>query len=159
MNGKNAEDKRTIETKVRKEKLRKERIPYGSPRSRMGTVPRKGYRNRWVKDHKGFLEYAKEGGYRFVSKENGEFLEKDTRNIDAGLGNYKSIISDRDGSRSYLMEIPEEFYEMDQKVKNDRIDASESTIKKGKGYGGSYGGEGRYIPSEGISIENNALRR
>jgi len=155
MNGKKSEDKRTTEMKAQKVKERKERIPYGSPRSRMGTVKREGYVQRWVKDHKGFLGHAKEGGYDFVSKENGEFIEKDERNRDVGLGNYKSIISDRDGTRSYLMEIPEEFYEMDQKAKNDNIDSSESVIRAGKGNGGNHGTDGRYIPSEGISIENN----
>ena len=155
MNGKKSEDKRTIEAKIRKDKERKERIPYGSPRSRMGTVKREGYVQRWVKDHKGFLGHAKEGGYDFVSKENSEFIEKDERNIDVGLGNYKSIISDRDGTRSYLMVIPEELYIMDQKAKNDEIDRSESVIKAGKGNGGNHGLDGRYIPSEGISIENN----
>jgi len=158
MNGKKSEDKRSVERRERHKATMKERRPYGSPRSRMGTIERDGYRNRWIKDHKGFLNYAKEGGYSFVSKANGEFAEKDARNIDAGLGEYVSMITDRDGSRSYLMEIPEELYEMDQKAKSNKIDDGESAIRQGKGNGGSFGGEGRYIPSEGISIENNTAK-
>ena len=90
--------------------------------------------------------------YRFVNDRPGrvqEFLDMGYEHVDHGkVGDSRVDKRSADGSRTqvhvgqgdqgFLMRIPKEFYEEDQKVKQDYVDATEAATKK-EALDGTYG--------------------
>lgn len=99
---------------------RRERIPIGVRRERLGGEQRKGYRRRWFNDTPGRIDAAKAGGYDFVKDENGEPRA-------ARVG----VASDGQVQMGYLMEIPQEWYAEDQRAKMKPVDEFEAALKRG----------------------------
>ena len=105
---------------------RPERTPLGQ-RNRLtfkGQDP--AYHYRWLNDKDDRLQMALEGGYDFVYGDAN--LAGDSRLESTPLDGRISKPAGN-GVQTYLMRIPKEFYEADQKAKMQRIDASEATMK------------------------------
>src|SRR3990167_1443873 len=132
----------TENTTVEKRKERVERIPVGGARDVL-TVAGKdpNYSYRWVLDIPGRVQRFEEGGYECVR----DNLAVGQKTVDSStqLG---SIVTKHGGGNStlVLMRIPKEWYDADQKGKQDAIDALEDTMQVDEK-------EGRY-GSLGMSI-------
>jgi len=137
------------EPKIEKAPERKKRVALGVPRSRLAVSTRKGYVRRWINDQDGRILRAQEGGYNFVTSEESEFRDADTCNRDPVCKEVNS-----DGTKGYLMEISQEFYDEDQIEKKKLTDITEEALRTGEDSHGKPGLDGRYIPSEGIKITN-----
>lgn len=102
---------------------RKRRIPLGAPTQRLAAHEREGFHPRWINDEPGRLTRAEEAGYEFVTTSD-ERQEK-RREI---------VGRNTDGSAkyAYLMEIPQEYYDEDQRAKLKPVDEFERAVKSGK---------------------------
>lgn len=90
---------------------------FGSSTSKLdlkGRV-RAGYRPRWINDEPGRIDLAKECGYEHI---------KDNK------GRPMFIVVDRAGMKAYAMEIPEEFYQEDFKLKQARDDQTMEALMR-----------------------------
>lgn len=135
------------------------RVPLGVPRRKLGFELREGYHRHWFNDDipgqgvqagadsntvVGRINDARRGGYTHVCEADGSFAYR-------LAGTHKN----GDPKYTYLMEIPLELYEEDQKRKREIDDATEAAIKGGRPFTGkgSASLEGStYIPKSGISI-------
>ena len=129
--------------------VRKKRVPLGVPRARLAVNDRKGYQRRWINDRDGKILRAQEGGYNFVKSSDAEFRDSDVCNSDT---NCKVV--DSDGTKAYLMEITQEFYDEDQAEKQKMVNLTEEALRHGEDSHGAPGHDGRYIPKEGIKINH-----
>ena len=98
---------------------RKKRVPLGT-RDRLRYPKRKGYTRRVFNDDHDRIQRALDAGYEFVT-------EPDLPGGDPQVGDASQMgkkVSKEVGSgiKGYLMEIPDEYYEEDQKAKMDKID-------------------------------------
>jgi len=102
------------------------RVPVGGARNIL-TVATKdpNYEYRWVLDTPGRIEAFKEGGYEVVTKD----TEVGDSTVDRAhkLGSAVTLV--RGASTLVLMRIPKEWYDEDQKMKQEEIDALEATMK------------------------------
>lgn len=114
---------------------RKQRVPVGGHRNIL-TVANKdpNFEYRWVLDSPGRLEQFKEGGYEVVT----ETPEVGDPTVDRASQLGSAVTMVRGTSTLVLMRIPREWYEEDQKAKQDEIDALEATMKAPSA--GDYGG-------------------
>jgi hypothetical protein len=111
-------------TNVKKEESRK-RIPLGT-RNVLTAPKRTGFVRRFVNDKGDRIQRFKDAGYSIV--------EEDIQVGDEKIGKPNqlgsSVSSQGDGQRKVLMEIPEEFYNEDQKIAQDKITAIEKEINR-----------------------------
>jgi hypothetical protein len=128
---------------------RRKRVPLGVPRARLNVNKKKGYVRRWVNDRDGRILRAQEGGYNFAKRDEVDFIDSDVCNEDRIC----KVVSP-DGTKAYLMEISQEFYDEDQAEKKKLVDATEEALRSGSDAHGAPGRDGRYIPQEGIKITN-----
>jgi uncharacterized iron-regulated protein len=85
---------------------------------------------RIVNDTGSRIHAFQQAGYELVTDD--DIVVGESRVSSAGeLGSAKRIISN-DGTTSFLMRIKKEFYDEDQKVKQDRIDELERSMKDEK---------------------------
>jgi hypothetical protein len=139
-------------TTTRQETGRNTRVPLGVARSKLSVPARAGYVRRWVNDTEGRLMQAEQGGYQYATDQALQIGSVDIDNVNRDLGARVSRVVDKStGQKAYLMEIKEEFYREDQKVKAQAVAEKDKLIKTGK----VDDAEGRYIPDKGrgISIE------
>ena len=157
--GKELEDKRALqghmmgahkvgrepeETKENREAdtRRKERVPFGVPRQKFGTAPNDGFKYRVFNDdwrhEPGRVKRAKDAGYEVVP-------ESELTNMPVG--------TNEDGTpiKGVLMRIPQEFYDEDQKKKQEELDKVDREIMRGTFQEGP--NDKRYIPSTGMKME------
>lgn len=129
-------DKRTREYK---EQVRN-RVPIGGRRtklqlSRKDLESLKDYKLRWINDVGGRVLEAEAGGYEFVTPEEARSLgEGAIHQGNSDLGARVSKVVDRHGTRAYLMKIPREYWEEDQKVKeeaNAQVDRALRPVSQG----------------------------
>lgn len=139
-----------------KKKARSKRIPIGTLRFKLQTDSRDGYRRRWFNEEGNRLSQAIAGGYNFVEDDEFEYTHEDINNRNESISSYVTRSTGSGGSKSYLMEIKEEYFIEDQKEKERAILAGEQGLRKGRDSKGSVGHDGRYIPESGISIERKA---
>lgn len=151
MFAKNADEtsKPINETSKPKNQERKRRVPLGVPRARLAVNNREGYVRRWINDRDGRILRAQSAGYNFVNRGDVQFVDSDVCNTDA-----ISKVVDSDGTKAFLMEISQEFYDEDQKEKGKLVDMTEEALRQGIDSHGAPGRDGRYIPAEGIKITN-----
>jgi len=111
-------------TKVNKEQPRK-RIPLGT--RNVLTAPKKaGFVRRFVNDKGDRLQQFINAGYAIVKE---DIMVGDPHvGKPRQLGN--SVSSQRDGQRKVLMEIPEKYYEEDNKVEQDKITNTENELRR-----------------------------
>jgi len=107
-------------------KQRKNRVPVGGSRNIL-TVANKdpNYEYRWVLDIPGRLDQFKKAGYEVVTDDN----EVGDKTVDrhSKLGSAQTMV--RGLSTLVLMRIPREWYEEDQQMKQEEIEALEATMK------------------------------
>jgi hypothetical protein len=85
---------------------------------------------RIVNDTGSRIHAFQQAGYELVTDD--DIVVGESRVSSAGeLGSAKRIISN-DGTTSFLMRIKKEYYDEDQKVKQDRIDELERSMKDEK---------------------------
>jgi len=109
---------------VKKEESRK-RIPLGT-RNILTAPKRPGFVRRFVNDKGDRIQRFKDAGYSIV--------EEDVQVGDAKIGKPgqlgSGVSSQGDGQRKVLMEIPEKYYNEDQKNAQDKITSIENEIKR-----------------------------
>lgn len=116
---------------VRQTEVRTSRVPVSSNRAPLAV---KGFdqtnvRGRWVNDIEDRIARFLEGGYKFVNRDN-------TLGDGEGSAGSSSAIDSRvrkpvgRGVYAYLMALPVELYEADQKAKQREIDLTEAAIKR-----------------------------
>lgn len=119
-----------------REKRRAERkkTPGALNGQRLYATPRKGYRRRFVNDTPGRVQSLEANGWQMVKHENsGAF------STDDGVNTSQVVGSSKEGGalRTFLMEIPEEFYQEDQAEKENRNKQKEESLKTASLGGGS----------------------
>lgn len=118
------------------------RKPFGGAEQRLSYPPRPGYRRYWFNDVPGRLLRAKDAGYEHV--------------LDEATGKPVMIITGRQTGgqelRSYLFEIPEQWYREDMGVQAEALDKHLRDIRTGRAGPGS--SDNRYVPQRGISFGN-----
>ena len=138
--------KRDIETKVVAEeegwvlettaKKRPKRVPIGT-RNILKYPARPGYHRRVVNDTEDRIKVFKEAGYEIV--QNKSLPAGDPRAGDASQMGMPVAKNVGGGTKGVLMEIPQEWYDEDQKAKQDKIKADSMAMRQDK-----YGVEGGY---------------
>lgn len=115
---------------------RPERIPFGSARQKLAATTRAGYHRRYFNDEARRIDAAKAAGYTFV--------------VDPRTGEpTKSVVGvakQGGGLTAYLMEIPIEFFNEDQRAKDVPLQQFDQDIRRGAGPGTAPGQDGRYVP-------------
>lgn len=131
----------TLEEKVTR--LRKERVPIGVPEKKWSCPVNDGYHYRVFNDNwmtrPGNIQKAKAAGYEFVDSESDRQKPQIVGTNDNGTA-----------ITGYLMRIPQEIFDEDQKAKQKEVDRIDEQIKAGSLQQSA--GDRRYIPSTGIKI-------
>jgi hypothetical protein len=131
-------------------KGRKARVPLGVVRMKLNASKREGYHRHWINDSPGRLDSALDGGYVFV---------EETDNVRVGQGQdltqregldsrvSRVVGTARDGSalRAYLMEIPQDMYDEDQKAKASQLALTEKELKRAEHGKKNAGQDGNFI--------------
>ncbi len=134
----------TLEEKVTR--LRKGRVPIGVPEKKWSCPVNDGYHYRVFNDNwmtrPGNIQKAKAAGYEFVDSEE----ERQKPQIVGTNDNGTPITG-------YLMRIPQEIFDEDQKAKQKDVDRIDEQIKKGSLQQGA--DDKRYIPTTGIKISSD----
>lgn len=102
------------------------RIPLGT-RNVLTAPKRTGYVRRFVNDEKDRVQQFGEAGYNIVRDDIEIGDPKAGKETQVGSAVGKAV---GQGVRTVLMEIKEEWYQEDQKAKQDRIDAGEKDMKR-----------------------------
>jgi len=115
----------------------KARVPFGGHRARLAlsdedskAFQERGMIPRFINDQDGRIERALEGGYNFVKPEHAGSLGANAMhkgNSDLGSRVSKVVSRGEPVIRAYLMEIKKEYYDEDQRAKeevNRRVDES-----------------------------------
>jgi hypothetical protein len=138
---------------------RRRRVPLGAPNFKLSAPPREGYHRHWINDSGSRLAQAEAGGYTFVEDADDALGKSDP-------GTKTSVIAGTlpDGSpmRTYLMEIPLEYYEEDQKAEQAQIDQFDQELRRGVVRGAKAQDDGAYYLPEKPVVEtgsNPLIRR
>lgn len=105
---------------------KKKRVPLGT-RDRLRYPERKGYHRHVFNDQNDRIQRALDAGYEFVED---HLPGGDPRAGDPTQVGSKVMKEVGGGTKGYLMEIPMEYYEEDQKAKQDKITLLESQMKR-----------------------------
>lgn len=116
------------ETKTLTLGKRKERIPVGTTRDILAVNDQDpNYVYRWVNDVPGRIQKFKDGGYEVVT----ESLEVGQQTVDRNTKLGSAVTKTVGGTMTaVLMRIPREWYNEDQKAKQDEISAKEQAMRK-----------------------------
>jgi hypothetical protein len=109
-------------TKIVRE--RPKRVPIGT-RNVLTAPAKAGYVRRWVNDRDDRIERFREAGYEVVD---GDVQVGDPRAGDPTKTGSPVMKSVGGGVKAYLMEIPKEWYDEDQKAKADRVNEMEKAL-------------------------------
>lgn len=114
------------------------RVPFGAAELRLAYPLREGFRRYWFNDVPGRLFRAKQAGYSHV--------------VDPNTGENVNLVTGKQQGgqelRTYLLEIPEEWYWQDMGVQQDALEQRLTDIRTGRGGPGAE--DNRYVPSRGI---------
>lgn len=131
---------------------RTERVPLGIKRSKLAVEnkdPNSVY--RWMNDVGARISDAERGGWVFV--DTAKVGNVDISNREQSLGSRVSRIVGQDAQHkpitAYLMRIKKEYYDADQKFKQDELDKVDIALRRGE----LKPSEGQYVPSQGIHID------
>jgi hypothetical protein len=122
---------------------RRKKKSFGLANQKLAYPPRAGYHRHWFNDTPGRISDAQERGYTFV-------LGPDKKPVSRTVG----VREGGGGQTGVLMEIPQDWYDEDKAEMYAEIDDVEQGIISGQTPGGSAPGQdGRYVPSQGISLK------
>ena len=114
----------------------RKRRPMSIPMRKLEFPERPGFHRHIINDVGGRLQQALDGGYTFVDKNDVQLNEVGVTPGNADLGSRVStpVGTDEHGKAifGYLMEIPQEWFDEDQKVIHDRNDQVDKAILGGK---------------------------
>lgn len=119
------------------------RVPLGQHVAKLAYPPRPGFVRRWISDLPGRVDRALEAGWSHVKQ--GSNPVKQVTDPNMGQG----------GRLGFIMEIPQDLYDEDQKAKSDSLDEVDNAI-----YNGVYNqeaGDKRYNPQ--FAPNKNEVRR
>jgi hypothetical protein len=106
-----------------------------------------GYVGRWVNDD-GHIEQLQRRGYEFVD-------ENEVKAKSDGTGTRISqIVGSKEGGerlQAYLMQIPKEIYDEDQKIKQREVDKVDEAIMSGNAAGDDQ--SGTYMRDQSMKVE------
>ena len=134
--------KKDKEQEQTQEDRRQERVPFGVPEQRFTDLPDDGFHYRVFNDNwrkePGRVQRAQRAGYEVVE------------HPQSG----KTVGTNEDGTeiKGVLMRIPQELWEQDQAAKEGRRAVVDEQIYQGQHT--ARRGDGRYVPNEGIRMEN-----
>jgi len=119
----------TVKQTVIEKRVRRKPLHQQGPQSISGEKD-PNFHYRIVNDTGSRIHAFQQAGYELVTDD--DIVVGESRVSSAGeLGSAKRIISN-DGTTSFLMRIKKEYYDEDQKVKQDRIDELERSMKDEK---------------------------
>lgn len=129
--------------------LRSKRVPFGRRQQKLAYARRPGYHRHWFADHPGRVEEARAAGWEHVKDHEGKTVSK----LHGRHRDGRAMIG-------YLMEIPEVLWKEDLQQDQRRIDDGEQGMRAGNlPTGKAAEGQGNfYVPTQGISIKNEAKR-
>lgn len=110
------------------------RRPFAERQMRLYAPSRPGFRRRWVNDVPGRVAHFQERGYKHVT-EGGKPISK-----------VVSVKANGGGLDGYLMEIPIQWAEEDERASQRAADEIEATIRRGEVAVGD--GSNRYVPRD-----------
>jgi hypothetical protein len=114
----------------------RKRIPVDTPHNPLEYPERPGYHRHVFNDKPGRLERALRGGYQFVTKDQiPDFdvspLLSQKEEVDSRVSWAVGQEDDGRAIRGYLMEIPEELYQADQRAREGKtIDVLKETLRQ-----------------------------
>lgn len=118
-----------------------QRKPFGDSEQQLAYPERPGYRRYWANDRPGRIKRFIQAGYaHVVDDETGEVVARNTDVIDGH------------GRKSYLMEIPIQWYQEDMAKNAARLADRLNDIRTGR-HGPGSEDPTRYVPRQGISIQ------
>ena len=124
---------------------RRKRVPLGAPVYKLDAPAREGYHRHWINDTPGRLAKAQQGDYTFVTDPDDEMNKSDPG---AKTSVIVGVHPDGSPMRAYLMEIPLEYYEEDQKAEQAQIDKFDAELRRGTVRGADAQDSGAYyLPS------------
>lgn len=133
-----------------------ERVPMGGGQLKMQLPVIEGYRTRWFNDVGERIETAKKAGYTHITKV-GIKAVPGTESGHTDLGSLVSMVVGTQANgqplRAYGMKIKQEWFIEDQARKALGVQETERQIRGGKLPGTEGDTSQRYVPDEGISIE------
>jgi uncharacterized iron-regulated protein len=119
----------TVKQTVTEKRVHRKPLHQQGPQSISGEKD-PNFHYRIVNDTGSRIHAFQQAGYELVTDD--DIVVGESRVSSAGeLGSAKRIISN-DGTTSFLMRIKKEYYDEDQKVKQDRIDELERSMKDEK---------------------------
>jgi hypothetical protein len=97
------------------------RVPLGQHVSKLAYPPRPGFVRRWISDLPGRVDRALGAGWSHVKNIKNKTPVKMVTDPSLGMS----------GRQGFLMELPEELYQEDQKLKQDSLDEVDNAIYNG----------------------------
>lgn len=135
-------------------RLRKKRQPFAGFTQKLAYPPRPGYYRYWFNDEPGRILQASDAGYEHV------------KNPATGEHEKRVVGVRKEGGAlfAYLMEIPTEIWEEDQRLTHRRTDETEQAIKKSRVIANkadaTTADEGSfYVPGGGSKVESGPGRK
>jgi len=119
----------------------RKRIPMSVPKAKLAVPEIDGYHLHWINDYAGRVIQATQGGYEFVTEEEAmvnsfSLGSASDLNGNTDMGSRVSVVvgKNEDGTalRAYLMKIRNEWFVEDQAVAQERVDAVDGQIKRGR---------------------------
>lgn len=112
-----------------------ERTAFGDRNPRLSAPARKGFHRHWFIDKPGRIDRGLRAGWKFVKDHDGTNMLRVT-------GGYQ--LETKEGQKSYYMEMPQEWYEADQRATLQAVAETEATIRRGE----VAVGDGKYVPRD-----------
>ena len=143
---------------VEKTKTERSRIPMSTAQLKLEVPDIPGYHLHWMLGNPSRIAQAMKAGYTFVDHDevdvvNTGLADDASKNGNTDMGSRISVVAGSDvgedgkEQRLYLMKIPLEYWEEDQKALEKRNEQIAATIRGGGDFGGNSNGvENRYVP-------------
>lgn len=132
------------------------RVPMGGNKLKMTLPEIPGFRTRWFNDAGDRIETAKKGGYTHIIKA-GIKVGSGSETGHTDLGSVVSMVVGTQANgqplRAYGMKIKQEWFIEDQAKQALAIRETETQIRGGQLPGDKGDTSNRYVPEQGISIE------
>lgn len=112
------------------------RKPFGSHVQKLKYPERPGFHRHWFNDTPGRIPRALEAGYKHVQ-------DLDGKNVARIVG----VAQTGGGQNAFLMEIPLQWWNEDQAVKNKARDEIDAKIRRGIAKDHAPGSDGAYLPT------------
>jgi len=119
----------------------RKRVPMSVPKAKLSVPEIAGHHCHWINDYAGRILQAQQGGYEFVNESEAminSFSLGTASDLSGNtdMGSRVSIVvgKNEDGTalRAYLMKIRNEWFVEDQAVAQERVDAVDQQIKRGR---------------------------